>query len=451
MGYARTKMEQDDYRGRLSSHFKLPDEATKKKAEEFKNICTYVSGQYDSDDGFIELRNHIEEFENGAHKGLPRNRLFYLALPPSVFGELAGRVRRNVYPANGAGEARMIIEKPFGHDLDSFRELQAKIAPQWPEDEVYRIDHYLGKEMVKNLIYLRFNNQLFGAIWNKENISAVRISFKEPFGTEGRGGYFDDIGIIRDVMQNHLLQVLTLVAMERPVAFTPEDIRDEKVKVLKAMPDIDVNDVVLGQYGASVDGSKPAYGDDETVPKDSNAVTYAALPLKINNDRWSGVPFILSAGKALDESLVEVRVQFKPSVTGAGPEASPHNELVLRIQPNEAIYFTINTKQPGFTNKVAVNELDLTYSEKFKGERIPEAYEALILDALRGDHSNFVRDDELDQGWKIFTPLLHNIGNRKVNVDSYPYGSNGPESLTKWLREHGYVEDLSKCERKSNL
>lgn len=443
-------MDEEDFRGRLSSYFKLPDEESKKQAEEFKKLCTYVSGQYDQDEGFIELRKHIEEFENGPHKGLRRNRLFYLALPPSVFGDVAAHVKHNVYPSKEDGMARMIVEKPFGEDLDTSRALQQKIAPEWPEEEVYRIDHYLGKEMVKNLIYLRFNNQLFNAIWNKENIAAVRITLKEPFGTEGRGGYFDDIGIIRDVMQNHLLQVMTLVTMERPVSFTPEDIRDEKVKVLKAMPEIDVNDVVLGQYGKSVDGSKPAYTDDDTVPKGSNAVTFAAFPLTVENDRWSGVPFILSAGKALDEALVEVRIQFRPSISGAGPGVAPHNELVIRIQPNEAIYFTVNTKQPGFTNKVAVNQLDLSYKDKYKGARIPEAYEALILDALRADHSNFVRDDELDVSWKIFTPLLHHIDAKKAAVESYPYGSTGPDSLPKFLKAHGYLDDLASAE-KANL
>lgn len=445
-------MDEAEFHKRLTSHLKAPTDEDAKKVEEFKEISSYVSGQYDTDDGFIELRKHIEELEKGpVSEGLKRDRLFYLALPPSVFGQVAAHLKHNVYPGK-EGTARIIIEKPFGSDLSSYRALQAEISPEWSEEDVYRIDHYLGKEMVKNMLYFRFTNQFLHGVWNKENIAAVKISFKEPFGTEGRGGYFDEIGIIRDVMQNHLLQVLTLVAMERPVTFSPEDIRDEKVKVLKSMRQLNPHEVVLGQYGKSADGSKPAYVDDDTVPEGSRAVTFAAFECKIDNDRWQGVPFILSAGKALDEGRVDIRIQFKEVVPFRGHEAPQRNELRIRVQPKEAITMSVNSKLPGLHNGVSVTDLDLSYAARFKDAYIPEAYEALILDALREDHSNFVRDDELDESWSIFTPLLHYIEdkNNKINLENYPYGSTGPSSYSKFLEDRGFIE-LTPGPYQSNL
>ena len=198
------------------------------------------------------------------------------------------------------------MEKPFGKDLESSRKLQKALEPDWKEEEIFRIDHYLGKEMVKNLLILRFGNEFFGATWNRNHIANVQISFKEPFGTEGRGGYFDEFGIIRDVMQNHLLQVLTLLAMERPISFSSEDIRDEKVRVLRGIPAIEPKNVIIGQYGKSLDGTKPAYKEDDTVPKDSRCPTFCSMVINIKNERWDGVPFILKAGKALNEQKTEI-------------------------------------------------------------------------------------------------------------------------------------------------
>ncbi|ANB13594.1 glucose-6-phosphate dehydrogenase [Sugiyamaella lignohabitans] len=438
-------MDEEEYKKRLSSNFKLFDDNSKKQAKEFLELCTYVHGKYDEDAGFQDLEKHVRELEKPSlDKGLKRDRLYYLALPPSVFGTVTAHLKKNNYPGD-EGHAKVIIEKPFGHDLESSRVLQKAIAPVWTEDEVYRIDHYLGKEMVKNILALRFANQFFNASWNRQNIACVQISFKEPFGTEGRGGYFDEIGIIRDVMQNHLLQVLSLIAMERPVSFAPEDIRDEKVKVLKAIPPIELSQTILGQYDRSEDGAKPAYTDDETVPKGSKAVTFAALQLSINNDRWEGVPFILKAGKALDEAKVEIRIQFKDVAQGIFQNIA-RNELVLRIQPKEAIYLKMNAKYPGLGTRTVVTDLDLSYHRRYSDLKIPEAYEALILDALKGDHSNFVRDDELDVSWKIFTPLLHKIDSKDedVKVEKYAYGSRGPASVNQFLADRGYVRDNTK-------
>lgn len=306
--------------------------------------------------------------------------------------------------------------------MESSRELQASLEPDWKEDELFRIDHYLGKEMVKNLLIIRFGNSFFDATWHRHHIDNVQITFKEPFGTEGRGGYFDEFGIIRDVMQNHLLQVLTLLAMERPLSFSAEDIRDEKVRVLRAMPAIEPKNVIIGQYGRSLDGQKPSYKEDDTVPPNSRCPTFCALVAYIKNERWDGVPFIMKAGKALNEQKTEIRIQFKDVTSGIFKDI-PRNELVIRIQPNESVYLKMNSKLPGLSMQTVVTELDLTYRRRFSDLKIPEAYESLILDGLKGDHSNFVRDDELDASWRIFTPLLHYLDDTKDIIPmEYPYG-----------------------------
>lgn len=435
-GFARSKLSTDEVKERITPFLKTPTEESKGKVSEFLNLITYISGPYDSPEGFKQLNSEIEKFEAEKKVEEP-HRLFYLALPPSVFVDVGKQLKEHVYAKNGI--TRVIVEKPFGHDLKSSRELQEQLAPLFTEEELYRIDHYLGKELVKNLLVLRFGNEILNASWNRDHIKSIQVSFKEPFGTEGRGGYFDDIGIIRDVMQNHLLQVLTLLTMERPVSFDPESVRDEKVKVLKAFQHIDLNDIIVGQYGKSEDGSKPAYTDDETVKPGSKAVTYAALPFKIQNERWEGVPIILRAGKALNDGKVEVRVQYKPVASGMF-DSIPPNELVIRIQPNEAIYIKLNAKQPGLSTSTSLTDLDLTYKNRYTQFWIPEAYESLIRDALHGDHSNFVRDDELDVSWKLFTPLLEYLeGPDAPTPISYPYGSRGPETLHEYLKEHGYV------------
>jgi len=309
-----------------------------------------------------------------------------------------------------------------------------KLKALWKEEETFRIDHYLGKEMVKNLLVLRFGNVILDASFNKNLISNVQITFKEPFGTEGRGGYFDEFGIIRDVMQNHLLQVLSILTMDRPVSFSSEDIRDEKVKVLRYIPPIEPKDIIIGQYAAS--GDKPGYKDDETVPKESVSPTFACAVLHINSPRWEGVPFIMKAGKALNEQKTEIRIQYKDVTQGIFKDIG-RNELVIRVQPGEAVYLKMNTKAPGLEMRAVPTEMDLTYKRRFSDLKIPEAYEALILDAFKGDHSNFVRDDELDIAWKIFTPILHHIENEKPTLLDYPYGSRGPKELDAFIKQQG--------------
>lgn len=435
VGYARLKLSTEELRERIGPLLKGSDD----KKKEFLELVTYEQGQYDTPEGFQQLNKSLEKYEQ-KHKLEKPERLFYMALPPSVFTTVGKHIKENAYPKGG--RVRVIVEKPFGHDLELARQLQKDLAPLFSEDELYRIDHYLGKEMVKNLLVLRFGNALLSGVWNNRHISSVQISFKEAFGTEGRGGYFDEIGIVRDVMQNHLLQVLTLLTMERPVSFDPELVRDEKVKVLKAFDQLDQDNVLLGQYGKSEDGKKPSYLDDETVHGDSKCVTYAAMGIRIHNERWDGVPFVLRAGKALDESKVEIRVQFRQVAKGIFNEIQ-RNELVIRIQPDEAVYLKINSKIPGISTETSLTELDLTYKKRYSEDFwIPEAYEALIRDCFLGNHANFVRDDELDVLWKLFTPLLQYIELDKApKPEIYPYGSKGPKGLRQFLEKNGYVYD----------
>jgi glucose-6-phosphate 1-dehydrogenase len=264
---------------------------------------------------------------------------------------------------------------------------------------------------------------------------------KEPFGTQGRGGYFDEFGIIRDVMQNHLLQLLTLVAMEKPVSCESNDIRDEKVKVLKAMQALTIDDVILGQYVAGdVPGdedSKSGYLDDKTVPAGSKTPTFACAKFYIRNERWDGVPFVIKCGKALNEKKAEVRIQFKdpPADIFAG---TVRNELVIRVQPDEAVYLKTNVKSPGMSFEMEQTDLDLSYNQRFEGVRLPDAYERLVLEVIRGSALHFVRTDELEEAWRIFTPLLKQIDEGKIEPIPYVYGSRGPAEADEMVQSLGY-------------
>ncbi|ORX89645.1 glucose-6-phosphate 1-dehydrogenase [Basidiobolus meristosporus CBS 931.73] len=434
VGYARSAIKLEDFKQRIISFLKFhPSEH--QLVDEFADKLHYVSGKYDDDASFINLNRYLERLAENKHR---INRVFYMALPPSVFIPVAQNIKKNVYTQQGFN--RLIVEKPFGRDSESSRVLMKALSASFKEEEIYRIDHYLGKEMVKNIMSLRFANVFLGAIWSKEYIENVQVTFKEPFGTEGRGGYFDEFGIIRDVMQNHLLQILSLVAMESPASLDAEDIRTAKVDVLKCIEPITRDNIMIGQYVRSADGSKPGYLDDDTVPSGSNTPTYAVASIFVDNARWKGVPFILKCGKALNEQKAEIRIQFRDVENCIFPNHS-RNELVIRVQPNESVYMKIMNKKPGLSMDTVISELDLSYRRRFSDARIPEAYESLILDALQGDHSNFVRDDELNEAWRIFTPILHEIEREGIEPLKYVYGSRGPEEADQFIESHGFQRD----------
>ncbi|KAL6634686.1 hypothetical protein ACP70R_027357 [Stipagrostis hirtigluma subsp. patula] len=431
-GYARSNLSDDGLRERIRGYLKG---ASDEHLSQFLQLIKYVSGSYDSGEGFELLNKAISEYEtsNNNQSGSFR-RLFYLALPPSVYPSVCKMIRSYcMNPSSRTGWTRVIVEKPFGKDLDSAEELSAQLGELFEEDQLYRIDHYLGKELVQNLLVLRFANRLFLPLWNRDNIANVQIVFREDFGTEGRGGYFDQYGIIRDIIQNHLLQVFCLVAMEKPVSLKPEHIRDEKVKVLQSVDPIKYDEVVIGQY----DG----YKDDPTVPGDSNTPTFASVVLRIHNERWEGVPFILKAGKALGTRKAEIRVQFKDAPGDIFRcKKQGRNEFVIRLQPSEAMYMKLTVKKPGLDMATEQSELDLSYGLRYQNVKIPEAYERLILDTIRGDQQHFVRRDELKAAWEIFTPLLHDIDCGKLKSIPYKPGTRGPAEADEMSKRMGYVQ-----------
>ena len=432
-GYARSSMTTEEFRDKIGASLtcridwdRAGGSSCAEKTEEFFSRCVYVPGQYDQAKDFRSLDALMTENERGSEKV---NRVFYLSIPPSIFVPVAQNAARECQ----TGDTRVIVEKPFGRDLQSSRELTAALASELSEEQTYRIDHYLGKELIENLTVLRFSNIMFQPLWNRNYIRNVQINFSENFGTEGRGGYFDNYGIIRDIMQNHLLQILALFAMEEPASLDAEDIRNEKVKVIRSMRPIEVENVALGQYKGREAATKkyPAYLDDETVPKGSLCPTFAAMALFIDNARWDGVPFLLKAGKALHKRQAEIRVQFRHApgnLYGEREGRVEHvtNELVIRIQPDEAIYLRINNKVPGLGQRLDQTLLDLQYKNAYGQVELPDAYERLILDVINGDKRLFIRNDELEAAWKLFTPLLDTIEEQRIAPELYPYGSRGP-------------------------
>ncbi|KAL6009588.1 Glucose-6-phosphate 1-dehydrogenase 1, chloroplastic [Asimina triloba] len=397
------------------------------KMEQFLQRCFHHSGQYDSEENFLELDRKLKEKE----KGRIPNRLFYLSIPPNVFVDAVRCASRCA--SSQTGWTRVIVEKPFGWDTESSAELTRCLKQYLTEDQIFRIDHYLGKELVENLSVLRFSNLVFEPLWCRQYIRNVQLIFSEDFGTEGRGGYFDSYGIIRDIMQNHLLQILALFAMETPVSLDAEDIRNEKVKVIRSMRPLLLDDVVVGQYKGHTKGGKiyHAYTDDPTVRKGSLTPTFAAAALFIDNARWDGVPFLMKAGKALHTRRAEIRVQFRhvPGNLYKGNFGTDldkaTNELVIRVQPDEAIYLTINNKVPGLGMRLDHSNLNLLYKAKYTRE-ISDAYERLLLDAMAGERRLFIRSDELDAAWALFTPMLKELEYKKIAPELYPYGSRGP-------------------------
>ncbi|KAM0003796.1 putative glucose-6-phosphate dehydrogenase (NADP(+)) [Helianthus debilis subsp. tardiflorus] len=429
-GYARSKMSDAELRTMVSKTLTCridQRENCGEKMEQFLERCFYHPGQYDSQQNFLELDKKLKEHEDGR----VANRLFYLSIPPNIFIDAVKCASTSASAANGW--TRVIVEKPFGRDSESSAALTRSLKQYLDEDQIFRIDHYLGKELVENLSVLRFSNLIFEPLWSRQYIRNVQFIFAEDFGTEGRGGYFDNYGIIRDIMQNHLLQILALFAMETPVSLDAEDIRNEKVKVLRSMRPLRVEDVVTGQYKSHTRGGVkyPAYTDDKTVPNDSLTPTFAAAALFIDNARWDGVPFLMKAGKALHDRRAEIRVQFRhvpgnlynKNIGTDLDEAT--NELVIRVQPDEAIYLKINNKVPGLGMRLDRSNLNLLYAARYAKE-IPDAYERLLLDAIEGERRLFIRSDELDAAWSLFTPVLKELEEKKIVPEYYPYGSRGP-------------------------
>ncbi|MBI2815958.1 MAG: glucose-6-phosphate dehydrogenase [Acidobacteria bacterium] len=386
----------------------------------------------DSDD-YRRLATCIEQLER--EHGTPANRAFYLALPPRAFPsaiEGLGEAGLN----RSSGWTRLVIEKPFGRDLKSAQELNALVHRYYNEAQVYRIDHYLGKETVQNLLVFRFANPIFETIWNRDRVESVQITVAETVGIEGRAGYYEESGVLRDMVQNHLTQLLAVVAMEVPSAFKANAIRNEKMKVLDSISPIHPNDAVFGQYiEGMVDGIPvPAYRQEPKVRPDSQTATYAALRLEIANWRWQGVPFLLRTGKRLAKRITQIAVSFRcPPVALFRPNPCPEiqpNVLVITIQPDEGFDLSFEVKVPG-DMRLQRQSLDFRYGEVFSD--IPEAYETLLLDIVTGDQTLFVRADLVETSWHLYSHLLEN----PPGLHLYTSGTWGPSAADALIKKHG--------------
>ena len=440
-GLARTEMDHATFRKKIAENLTCryaPGESCADRTEEFLQRCYYCHGQYSSSDSFLDLFELMRQVEGVG----TLNRIFYMAIPPSVFQDVARALGNSGLVACDDSDSwsRIVVEKPFGRDRESSDQLVTEMQTVFTEEMTYRIDHYLGKEIVQNMMVLRFANLIFEPLWNKDYIESVSIKWAEPIGVGQRGGYFDGFGIIRDVMQNHLLQILALLAMERPVEYSAAAIRNAKVALLKSISPLTLDRLVIGQYGASSSGQQPAYVAAPNVPAGSLTPTYAAAVLQIHNARWAGVPFLIEAGKALDQKINEVRIRFRGIPAGLFGKTGAvlhSNELILRIQPDEAIVLKIMNKMPGLELELVPTELNLRYQAAFSA-MIPDAYECLLLDVIEGDRSLFIRADELDAAWDVFTPVLHQMETMRLVPEPYAYGSSGPEAGQALARRHGF-------------
>jgi glucose-6-phosphate 1-dehydrogenase len=408
----------------------------------------YHAGSYDDLSSYVSLKEKIEAIDK-TEPG-PIQLLFYISTPPTVFKPILQNLGLSGLAAYGPGgkfETKVIIEKPFGRDLETARELNRVITSNFHERQVYRIDHYLGKETVQNLLVQRFANAIFEPIWNRSYVSHVSITVAENLGVGSRGGYYEKSGALRDMIQNHTMQLLALVAMEPPMSLNPESIRDEKVKVMHAIQPLALNhhkpDAVRAQYLAGLVGGKVVLGykEEQGISPDSITETYAALRLAINNWRWQGVPFYLRSGKRLARRVSEIAVHFKrpPGVLFGGDtkfDLSP-NVLVFQVQPDEGLTLLLNSKIPGLETRTQPVKMHFSYSTTF-GSNTPEAYERLILDAMLGDSTLFIRGDETEASWKLITPVLDFwSASKSQGMDGYIAGSWGPFAADQLLVKDG--------------
>ncbi len=451
IGYGRKEINDDQFREYLKKSLEL--HSRRKIQGDAWNIIAenvqFHAGSYDNSESFDKLGDKIKIIE--AKLGEPAQCLFYISTPPGVFKPIlenlgiSGLAKRH---RQKEIESKVIIEKPFGRDLSSANDLNETINHRFEETQVFRIDHYLGKETVQSLLVQRFANSIFEPVWNRNYVSSVQITVSENLGVGSRGGYYEKSGALRDMIQNHVMQLLALTAMEPPSSLNPESIRDEKVKALQAIKPLVLKgknpEIVRGVYtqGLVEDEKVLGYLQEEGIPDNSFTETYAALCLQIENWRWKGVPFYLRSGKRLASKASEIVVQFKrpPEILFGLDERfslSP-NLLVIRIQPNEGITLYLNSKTPGLETKLQPIELAFGYETTF-GSNTPEAYERLILDSLNGDGTLFIRGDEAETSWELISPILdYWQENGRKGLENYSSGTWGPLAADKLLLSRGH-------------
>ena len=446
LGTARTEMNDDEFRARMR------DAAAESAGEEFDEQTWrdfaaglfYLTCDLAQADAYEQLQSLLQRIEEERHT--EGNRLFYLATVPDIFAHVVEHLGARGLSAQVEGRwTRLIIEKPFGYDLASARALNATVARYFSEDQIYRIDHYLGKETVQNLFVLRFANSIFEPLWNRTHIDHVQITNAETLGVEGRGAYYERAGALRDMIQSHVLQVVSLIAMEPPVAFAGDNVRDEKMKALAAVRPIPRDRVhefaVRGQYGpGSVLGQRVVgYREEPGVDPRSKTETFAALKLQIDNWRWAGVPFYVRSGKRLPKRVTEVAIYFKKvphDIFVRDGETPRSNLLVVRIQPNEGVTLRFNVKLPGQAMRMRPVNMDFRYSASF-GSTLPEAYERLLLDCMLGDATLFARRDMIERSWEIIMPVLEAWASEEPDFPNYEAGTWGPHEADELLARDG--------------
>ena len=448
VGLGRKPLSDEQFRQGLEEAVSQSKDARGFTAEGWKDFAGRISYlQIDPEDvpAYQKLAAYLGE---KAAKGASSNHLFYLATPSSLFAKIIEGLGAAGLNHNDHGWTRIVIEKPFGRDLASARQLNQMLLAVFAEDEIYRIDHYLGKETVQNILVFRFGNLLFEPVWNRNYIDYVEITASEKIGVEGRASFYEETGALRDMVANHMLQLLSLIAMEPPVAFDADSVREQKVQVFRAIPPMTVDEVakrtVRGQYGqGELDGKKvPGYRQEPGVAPQSNIETYAALELCVDNWRWAGVPFYLRTGKHLSRNLTEIAVHFKrtPQALFARTpdDVLDRNAIIFRIQPNEGIAVNVGAKRPGTEMHTANVQLNFKYREAF-GTRTPVAYETLLLDAMRGDATLFTRRDEVEAEWKVITPIEEAWAQiPPPEFPNYEAGSAGPGVANSLIESAGH-------------
>src|SRR3954464_2595800 len=393
----------------------------------------WVTGSFDDEDMYGALGQALDEFDEAA--GIEFNRLFYLSTAPGFFPVISEALGEHGLNENEGSEVRIIVEKPFGTDLESAKELNRRVLAHFDESQVFRIDHYLGKETVQNMLVLRFANRIFEPLWNRSYVDYVQITAAEDMGIGSRAGYYDKSGALRDLIQNHMLQLLMILSMEPPVSFSADEVRDEKVKVLHSIPAPKPEEVktmaVRAQYeeGASAGEDAKSYLEEQDVPDDSTTETYAAVKLMIDNWRWAGVPFYLRTGKRLARKITEIAVTLKPvphlAFTQQGSLGVEPNQLVLTVQPNEGVSLSLVAKIPGARMSVRPVNMEFLYGTSFMSQS-PEAYGRLIMDTMRGDATLFARNDEVEAAWTIVDPILAAWQSQRGPIPQYEPGTPGP-------------------------
>ncbi len=444
LGVARTEMDSDRFRALMEEGVRetFPEECDEDCWRDFASRLHYRTIDYrDSESYRTNLTEVLPSLEKVADTG--GNRIFYLATPPGLYEDIIGTLHLSGLAKQAGSSVKLVIEKPFGHDLESSRNLNTILLEAFHESQVYRIDHYLAKETVQNILMFRFANSLFEPLWNRRYIDHVQITAAETIGIERRAGYYEEAGVLRDMFQNHMFQLLSLTAMEPPSLFSADRVRDEKTKVLHSIRPFPLERldecVVTGQYAGSASAEIKGYREERGVAADSSLPTYAALKVWIDNWRWNGVPFYLRSGKRLKRRTTEIAIHFRPAphmmfsqTMGGRIEA---NTLILQVQPDEGIHLEIQAKNPGSRMCLMPVSLDFHYPREFS----LSAYERVLLDCMEGDQMLFVREDGVEQSWSLLTPLITALEDRKLPSESYLYeaGSEGPVAAAALLEKDG--------------